>query len=87
MDMNLRRVGGSFALVAVVWLTPQSAVAVGGEGASSPNIELLQRVAYDGGSELAAGGRYVYAGELSGTIHAYRSGNFEGGIHIFDTRR
>lgn len=49
-------------------------------------LELLDKIAYKGGTELAASGKYVYAGVLDGiTKRAEDSEN--GGVRIFDVSR
>ncbi len=52
----------------------------------SKNVTLLDKIEYDGGTELATDGKYVYSGELDGATAAPSRGTKpeEGGLHIFD---
>ena len=53
---------------------------------TSENVKLLDDIAYDGGTELARSGKYVYTGELDGGVEAPSRGTKpkEGGLHIID---
>ena len=53
---------------------------------TSKNVKLLDDIAYDGGTELATSGKYVYTGELDGAAAAPSRGTKpeEGGLHIID---
>lgn len=49
----------------------------------SKGLKLVDKIEFTGGTELAASGKYVYAGELNGKTQ--RNENPEkGGVHIFD---
>jgi hypothetical protein len=52
----------------------------------SDNVTLIDDIAYDGGTELATDGKYVYSGELNGAAPSPSRGTKpdEGGLHIFD---
>ncbi|MDP9067530.1 MAG: hypothetical protein M3N53_04145 [Actinomycetota bacterium] len=47
------------------------------------NLKLLDKVEFTGGTELAAAGDYIYAGELNGTTKRNEDPE-KGGMHIFD---
>lgn len=49
----------------------------------SKNVTLVKQIAYTGGTELAAIGKFVYSGELNGTDNRGQD-NKKGGMHIID---
>jgi hypothetical protein len=53
---------------------------------TSENVKLLDSIAYDGGTELARSGKYIYSGELDGAAESPSRGTKpdEGGLHIID---
>jgi len=79
------------ALVAGALIAPNM-VAGAGEKAKQPkvetskNVKLLDNIAYDGGTELARSGKYIYTGELNGAAPSPSRGTKpdEGGLHIID---
>ncbi len=54
--------------------------------ATSKNVKHLDSIVYDGGTELARSGKYIYAGELDGDAEFPTRGTKpnEGGLHIID---
>lgn len=78
-------------LIAGAVITP-GVMADAGEKAKQPKVEtsknakLLDKIAYDGGTELAGSGKYIYTGELDGAAKAPSRGTkpTEGGLHIID---
>ena len=78
------------ALVAGAVVVP--AFADAGEKAKQPkvetskNVKLLDNIAYDGGTELARSGKFIYASELNGSAEYPSRGTKpdEGGLHIID---
>ena len=79
----LRTLSAAVLLVAAT-LTP--AFAGGQAKVEAKNLQLLDEVAFTGGTELAADGRYVYASELNGTTNRNEDPE-KGGIHILDVGR
>lgn len=78
------------ALVAGAVAVPGLAVA---EGKAKPpkvetseNVKHLDSIVYDGGTELARSGKYIYTGELNGAAESPSRGTKpeEGGLHIID---
>lgn len=53
---------------------------------TSKNVKHLDSIVYDGGTELARSGKYIYTGELNGAAAAPSRGTKpdEGGLHIID---
>lgn len=86
--MRMLRMLLASALVAGAVAAP--ALAGGGQKPpkveTSKNVKLLDKIAFDGGTELAADGKYVYAGELDGAAERPSRGTKpdEGGLHIID---
>ncbi len=80
------------ALFAVVSTTFLLIAGVGGAHADeatdkSDNLKHVKQFAYDGGSELAASGRYVYSGEANAKGGQTRgTAPDDGGLHIFDVK-
>ena len=75
------------ALVAGAAVTPGLAGAKGAPKVeTSKNVKHLDDIVYDGGTELARSGRYIYASELNGAAEAPSRGTKpkEGGVHIID---
>ena len=73
------------ALVALVALGPAASADQAVE--KSDNLKLIKNFPYDGGSELAAQGRYVYSGEANAKGGQNRgTAPEDGGLHIFDTK-
>ena len=54
--------------------------------AKSDNVRPIARFPYEGGTELAYDGRYLFAGRLDGTT-ARAQDSDQGGVEIFDTKR
>ena len=77
------------ALVAGAVMVPALSADAGQKQAkveTSKNVKLLDTISYDGGTELAASGKYVYTGELDGAAASPSRGTKpdEGGLHIID---
>lgn len=75
------------ALVAGAAITPGLAQAgKAPKVETSKNVKLLDDISYDGGTELATSGKYVYTGELNGGVEFPSRGTKpeEGGLHIID---
>lgn len=53
---------------------------------TSKNVKHLDSIVFDGGTELARSGKYIYAGELDGAAERPSRGTKpdEGGLHIID---
>ena len=53
---------------------------------TSKNVKHLDSIVYDGGTELARSGKYIYTGELDGAVESPSRGTKpeEGGLHIID---
>ena len=53
---------------------------------TSKNVKQLDSIVYDGGTELARSGKYIYAAELDGAVESPSRGTKpdEGGLHIID---
>ncbi|MFP5352217.1 MAG: LVIVD repeat-containing protein [Actinomycetota bacterium] len=53
---------------------------------TSKNVKQLDSIVYDGGTELARSGKYIYTGELDGGVERPSRGTKpeEGGLHIID---
>ncbi|MDP9066880.1 MAG: hypothetical protein M3N53_00850 [Actinomycetota bacterium] len=49
----------------------------------SKNVTLLDDIQYEGGSEVAASGKYVYTGQIDGVTRRGEKKD-QGGLHIFD---
>lgn len=73
----------AMAFVAVV---PATAAAPQAQPEMSDNLKHVAHFEYDGGTELAAIGKYVYSGEMNGAAAFPSRGTKpeEGGFHIFD---
>ena len=79
----MRRIGGVLlvaVLVAALSLNPSSAQEA--EIEKSDNVRLLKQIPYTGGTELAARGNYLYAGEFNGRDNRNQNEK-KGGIRIF----
>ena len=85
--MRTVRILVATALVAGAALVPSLAQAgKAPKVETSENVKQLDSIAFDGGTELARSGKYVYAAELDGAA-AYPSRGTkpdEGGLHIID---
>jgi hypothetical protein len=69
-------------LMAAALAAPAAAVDL--PAAAEPGaVEVLSRIQYTGGTEIAWDGNFVYTGELNGTTGRDQVAN-KGGIHIFD---
>jgi hypothetical protein len=55
----------------------------------SDNVKSLGQFRYDGGTELAASGKYVYSSQLDGGAESPSRGTMpdQGGVHIFDVSK
>lgn len=78
--MDRLRIALASALVLVVGL---AAAPAGAQKANAKNLRLLDDVEFTGGTELAADGDYLYAGELNGET-SRNTHPEKGGLHIFD---
>lgn len=74
------------ALAAPAFGAPAGEKAMQPKVETSDNVKHLDNIAYDGGTELAASGKYVYTGELDGAAESPSRGTKpeEGGLHIID---
>ncbi len=81
--MKALRVTIASSLVAVLGLglVPARAAEV-----EAKNLKLLDKIQFTGGTELAASGKFVYAGEMNG-ITKRNEDPEKGGLHIFDVSR
>jgi hypothetical protein len=77
------RIACALALIAGLWVPATSAGASQSSIDKSDNVRHLRQLRYTGGTELAASGRYVYAGEFNGTDNRNQDHN-KGGMRIFD---
>src|SRR5688572_12272307 len=53
---------------------------------TSENVKHLDSIVFDGGTELARSGKYIYAAELDGAVESPSRGTKpdEGGLHVID---
>jgi len=78
--MKALRIVLASALLAAVAL---AAAPVGAAESEAKNLKLLDKVQFTGGTELAADGKYVYAGALNGVTKRGEDPK-AGGLYIFD---
>lgn len=78
--MKALRIATAMSLAAAVML---AATPAGAQKVDAKNLRLLDKIQFTGGTELAASGNYLYAGELNGQTSRNENPD-KGGLHIFD---
>ena len=86
--MRAIRVVGAMAALALASVIPAAGAAEQAEPVKSDNVKHLGQAQFFSGTELAASGKYVYAGQMDGGPNARRGSEAEmGGVHIFDVSK
>jgi hypothetical protein len=82
--VKLLRAGLLVATLLVAGIAPASADAPTAEG-----LKPVGQVKFDGGTELAGSGKFIYAGEMDGAAESPSRGTKpkDGGIHIIDAKK
>jgi len=84
---GIRVLGATIAL-ALASAIPAAGAAEQAEPVKSDNVKHLGQAQFFSGTELAASGKYLYAGQMDGGPNARRgSAAEEGGVHIYDVSK